>query len=179
MTAKLQGGLDGDGLKIGVVVARFNDFITARLLEGATSALTSNGVREDEITVAWVPGSFEIPVIARRMAESARFDAVVCLGAVIKGETDHYLHIAEQTAAGIARAGQKSGVPVIFGVLTTDTVEQAIERSGGADGEHVAEPLGMSKPEIDDAQGDGGNSGYSAGLSAIEMANLVRSLDAG
>ena len=177
MTARLHGELDGDGMMIGVVVARFNDFITSRLLEGTTSSLTLNGVREDDITIAWVPGSFEIAVIARKMAESARFDAVVCLGAVIKGETDHYHHIAWQTASGIARAGQDTGVPVIFGVLTTDTMEQAIERSGGADGRHITEPLGMSKSEIDTAPADGGNAGYSAGLAAIQMANLVRSLD--
>lgn len=157
MTVEISGTLEGDGLRIGIVVASFNDFITSRLLDGAQSALARHGVREDDVTVARVPGSFEIPLIARNMSESGRYDAVICLGAVIKGETDHYEHVASQTASGIANASGSTGIPVIFGVLTTATVEQAINRSGGKQG----------------------NNGYNAALAAIEMANLVRALDTG
>ena len=131
MSTDLQGGLQGQGLKIGIVVARFNGFVTSRLLEGARSALIQHGVLDDSMTVASVPGSFEIPLVAKKMAESARYDAVVCLGAVIRGETDHYEYIAGEAAKGISQAGLDAGVPVIFGVLTTDTVEQAIDRAGG------------------------------------------------
>ncbi len=155
MTTELQGRLEGRGLRIGIVVARFNDFITSRLLEGAKAALARHGVRDQDVTVAWVPGSFEIPVIAKKMAESGKHDAVVCLGAVIRGETDHYERVASEAAKGIAGAALASGVPVIFGVLTTDTVEQAINRAGGKQG----------------------NSGYTSGVAAIEMANLARDLD--
>ena len=155
MTRELQGSLDGNGLRIGVVVAEFNEFITSRLLEGAKAALASHGVSEDEVTIAWVPGSFEIPLVAREMAQSGQYDAVVCLGAVIRGETDHYNYVAGEAAKGVANASVSSGIPVIFGVLTTDTVEQAINRAGGKQG----------------------NTGYNAGVSAIRMANLMRSLD--
>ncbi len=155
MTREIEGGLQGEGLRIGVVVARFNNFVTAKLLEGAQSALAGHGVADDDVTVVRVPGSFEIPVVARKMAESDRFDAVVCLGAVIRGETDHYEHVAGEAAKGIASASVTTGKPVVFGVLTTDTVEQAINRAGGKQG----------------------NSGYSAAVAAIEMANLLRSLD--
>ena len=155
MTREIAGGLQGEGLRIGVVVARFNSFITAKLLEGAQSALAGHGVADDDVTVVRVPGSFEIPVVARKMAESDRFDAVVCLGAVIRGETDHYEHVAGEAAKGIANASVMTGKPVVFGVLTTDTVEQAINRAGGKQG----------------------NSGYSAAVAAIEMANLLRALD--
>ena len=155
MTREIEGGLQGEGLRIGVVVARFNSFITAKLLEGAQSALAGHGVADDDVTVVRVPGSFEIPVVARKMAESDRFDAVVCLGAVIRGETDHYEHVAGEAAKGIANASAMTGKPVVFGVLTTDTVEQAINRAGGKQG----------------------NSGYSAAVAAIEMANLLRALD--
>ena len=156
MSKELQGGLQGEGLAIGVVVARFNDFITAKLLEGAKHALSRHGVRDEDVTVASVPGSFEIPVVARKMAESGRYNAVVCLGAVIRGETDHYEYVAGEAAKGIANVSSSTGVPVIFGVLTTDTVEQAINRAGGKQG----------------------NSGYNAGVVAVEMANLMRKLDA-
>ena len=155
MTREIEGGLQGEGLRIGVVVARFNSFVTAKLLEGAQSALASHGVADDDVTVVRVPGSFEIPVVARKMAGSDRFDAVVCLGAVIRGETDHYEHVAGEAAKGIANASVMTGKPVVFGVLTTDTVEQAINRAGGKQG----------------------NSGYSAAVTAIEMANLLRALD--
>ena len=156
MSRELQGNLQGQGLKIGVIVARFNDFITSRLLEGAKAGLLSHGVRDEDVTVAWVPGSFEIPLTARKMAESKSYDAVTCLGAVIRGATDHYEHVAGEAAKGIANASVSTGTPVIFGVLTTDTLEQAINRAGAKQG----------------------NSGYNAAVSAVEMANLMRALDA-
>lgn len=155
MTREIQGELHGAGLRIGMVVARFNDFFTSKLQDGAMAALTSHGVRDDDITVVSVPGAFEIPLVAKKMAESGRHDAVICLGAVIRGETGHYEYVAGEAAKGIANASISTGVPVIFGVLTTDTVDQAINRSGGK----------------------AGNNGHSAALTAIEMANLVRALD--
>ena len=180
MTTQLQGDLQGRGLTIGIVVARFNESITSRLLEGAKTALAKHGVRDRDVTVAWVPGSFDIPLIAKLMADSRRFDAVVCLGAVIRGDTDHYEHVASGAASGIANAGLAAGVPVIFGVLTTDIVDQAIDRSGGEDGSYVAAARGTSKPDAADVNASGrhGNSGYNAGVAAIEMANLVRDLRA-
>ncbi len=155
MSVELQGGSNGEGLRIAVVVATFNDFITSKLLEGALAALDRHGVRDGDITIARVPGSFELPLAAKKLAESARHDAVICLGAVIRGETDHYEHVAGEAAKGIANASINSGLPVIFGVLTTDTLEQAINRAGGKQG----------------------NNGYNAALAAIEMANLMRALD--
>lgn len=156
MAIELQGSLQGEGLRVAVVVAQFNDFVTARLLKGARAALSQHGVSEESVTVVSVPGSFEIPAVAKRLAETGKHDAVVCLGAVIRGETDHYGHVAGEAAKGIAAASMSSAVPVIFGVLTTDTVEQAINRAGGK----------------------GGNHGYSAATTAIEMANLVKAIDA-
>ena len=156
MSVEMQGGTNGEGLRIAIVVANFNDFITNRLLDGARAALARNGVRDDDVTVVSVPGSFELPLVAKKLAESKRHDAVISLGAVIRGETDHYEHVAGEAAKGIANAGLSSGVPIIFGVLTTDTLEQAINRAGGKQG----------------------NNGYGAGLAAIEMANLMRVLDA-
>ena len=172
MTTEVEGELRGDGLRVGIVVARFNEFVTSKLLNGARAALADNGVLDKDVTVAWVPGSFEIPSIARKMSDSGRYDAVVCLGAVIRGETDHYEHVAGQAARGIADAGRESGVPVIFGVLTTNTVEQAVERAGGQEGAHTETPRAPSKTP------SSGNSGYNAGVAAIQMANLVRALDA-
>ncbi len=157
MTQEVRGDLRGEGLRVGVVVARFNDFITSRLLDGAKAALSSHGVRDEDITIASVPGSFEIPLTAKKLAGSGRYDAVICLGAVIKGETDHYEHVAGEAAKGISAVALATGVPTIFAVLTTDTLEQAINRAGGKQG----------------------NSGYSAGVAAIEMANLLRALDGG
>ena len=154
MPTEMRGSLQGEGLRVAVVVARFNDFITSRLLEGATAALSQYGVVDEDITVVSVPGSFEIPFVAKRLAASNHHDAVVCLGAVIRGETDHYEHVAGEAAKGIGAAGVSSGVPVIFGVLTTDTVEQAINRAGGKSG----------------------NYGYSAAVTAIEMANLAKQI---
>lgn len=156
MSVELQGGMNGEGLRVAIVVATFNDFITSKLLDGSRAALARHGVRDDDVSVASVPGSFELPLVAKKLAESGQHDAVICLGAVIRGETDHYEHVAGEAAKGIASAGLSSGVPVIFGVLTTDTLEQAINRAGGKQG----------------------NNGYGAGLAAIEMANLMRALDA-
>ena len=156
MSVELQGGMNGEGLRIGIVVATFNEFITSKLLDGAQAALARHGVRDDDVSVASVPGSFELPLVAKKLAESGQHDAVICLGAVIRGETDHYEHVAGEAAKGISNAAMSTGVPVIFGVLTTDTLEQAINRAGGKQG----------------------NNGYGAGLAAIEMANLMRALDA-
>ena len=157
MSRKLSGSLNGEGLRVGVVVAEFNDFITSRLQEGAVAGLDEHGVRDDDVTIASVPGSFELHLVARKMADSGQYDAVICLGAVIRGETDHYSHVAGEAAKGIANASVSSGVPVIFGVLTTDTVEQAINRAGGKQG----------------------NNGYGAAVAAVRMANLVRAIDTG
>ena len=156
MSVEFQGGMNGEGLRIGIVVATFNEFITSKLLDGAQAALARHGVRDDDVTVASVPGSFELPLVAKKLAESGQHDAVICLGAVIRGETDHYEHVAGEAAKGISNAAMSTGVPVIFGVLTTDTLEQAINRAGGKQG----------------------NNGYGAGLAAIEMANLMRALGA-
>jgi len=150
----IEGKLDGAGLRIGIVCARFNDLITERLLAGARDGLVRHGVDDDAITVAWVPGSFEIPLAARAMAGSGRYDAVICLGAVIRGATGHYEQVANHCAAGIARAGLDTGVPVIFGVLTTETIEQAIERAGTK----------------------AGNKGFEAAAGAIETARVLSQL---
>jgi len=151
---QLNGQLSASSLKIGIVVSRFNDFITRRLLEGAEDALLRHGASPEAITVAWVPGAVEIPLLAKRLAASSDYDAVICLGAVIRGATSHYDHVCSMVASGIAAAALETGVPVIFGVLTTDTIEQAIERSGTK----------------------AGNKGFEAAVSAIEMANLLRRL---
>ena len=148
------GALRGDGLRIGVVCGRFNDLVTARLLDGALDSLARHGVDRDSILVAWVPGAFEIPLAALRLAGSGEVDAVVCLGAVVRGATGHYEHVAGQCAAGVQRAQLDTGVPVVFGVLTTDTSEQALERAGGK----------------------GGNRGFEAATAAIEMVDLLRQL---
>lgn len=156
MGRELEGALSGTGLRVGVVVAKFNDLVTTRLLEGARAGLRRLGVDDADVDVAWVPGSMEIPLVAQRLAGGGRYDAVICLGAVIRGSTPHFDYVAAGAATGIARASQQSGVPVIFGVLTTDTLEQALERAG-------------SKM---------GNKGYDAAFAAVEMANLMRTLDA-
>ena len=156
MSKDVQGDLKGEGLSIGIVVARFNEFITGKLLDGAKAGLARHGVRDEDVTVAWVPGSFEIPLVAQKMAESGRHHAIVCLGAVIRGETDHYEHVAGEAASGIANASVASGIPVILSVITSDTVEQAINRAGGKQG----------------------NLGYNGAVAAIEMANLMTALDA-
>ncbi|TET74262.1 MAG: 6,7-dimethyl-8-ribityllumazine synthase [Dehalococcoidia bacterium] len=154
MAKRYVGKLLGEGLKFGVVVARFNDFITSRLLEGAQDTLSRHGVKEEDIDIAWTPGSFEIPLIAKKMAESGRYDAVVCLGAVIRGGTPHFDYIAAEVSKGIAKVGLDTGLPVILGVVTADTLEQAIERAGTK----------------------AGNYGSQAALHAIEMANLGKAI---
>jgi len=154
MTTAYEGQLRGDGLRVGIAAARFNDFITERLLSGARDGLVRHGVDESSITVAWAPGAFELPLVAQRMAASGEYDAVVCLGAVIRGATGHYEHVAGQCASGIQRVQLDTGVPVVFGVLTTETVEQAIERAGTK----------------------AGNKGFESAMTAIEMADLLRQL---
>ncbi|MCI0184089.1 MAG: 6,7-dimethyl-8-ribityllumazine synthase [Acidibacillus sp.] len=149
-----EGHLVGTGLRIGIVIARFNDFISTRLLSGAQDSLIRHGVEAERVDVAWVPGAFEIPLIAKKMAESGRYDAIIALGAVIRGSTPHFDFVAAETAKGIASTALHSGIPVCFGVLTTDTIEQAIERAGTK----------------------AGNKGWEAAVTAIEMANLHRSL---
>ena len=153
--AKIHSGkLIGTGLKFAIVVSRFNEFVTSKLLSGAMDSLVRHGVSDNAIEVAWVPGSFEIPFAAQRMAASKKFDAVICLGAVIRGQTPHWEFIAGEVAKGIAKIGMDTGVPTVFGVLTTDTLEQAIERAGTKSG----------------------NKGVDAALSAIEMANLLKEI---
>ena len=154
MSKQYEGMLLGKGLKFGVVISRFNEFFSQKMLEGARDALLRHGVNEDDVEQAWTPGSFEIPLIAQKMAETKKYDAIICLGAVIRGSTPHFDHIAAEVTKGIARVNLDTGVPVIYGVITTDTLEQAIERSG-------------SKV---------GNKGYDAAVSAIEMANLMKSI---
>jgi 6,7-dimethyl-8-ribityllumazine synthase len=148
------GKLVGEGLKFGVVVARFNEFITSKLLDGAQDTLTRHGVKEADIDVAWTPGSFEIPLIAKKMAESGRYDAIICLGAVIRGGTPHFDYIAAEVSKGIASVSLGTGLPVILGVITADTLEQAIERAGTKSG----------------------NYGSQAAVHAIEMANLGKAI---
>jgi 6,7-dimethyl-8-ribityllumazine synthase len=144
-------------MRIAIACGRFNDLITERLLAGATDGLLRHGVDEGSITVVWAPGAFELPLVAKRLASSGEYEAVICLGAVIRGATGHYEQVANQSAAGIQRAGLDTGVPVVFGVLTTDTVEQAIERAGTKSG----------------------NKGFEAAETAIEMADLLRQLPKG
>jgi 6,7-dimethyl-8-ribityllumazine synthase len=149
-----QGALLAQGLKFGVVVSRFNEFISSRLLDGAQDALLRHGAKEEDIEMAWTPGSFEIPLIAQKMAESKKYDAVICLGAVIRGGTPHFDYVAAEASKGIAKVSLDTGVPVIFGIITADTLEQAIERAGVKEG----------------------NMGAKAAVGAIEMANLMKSL---
>lgn len=155
MTVKVnEGKLISQDLKFGIVVGRFNEFISSKLLGGAIDAVIRHGGDENNIEVAWVPGAFEIPLVAQKMANSKRFDAVICIGAVIRGSTPHFDYVASEVSKGIAKVSLDSGIPVIFGVLTTDTIEQAIERAGTK----------------------AGNKGYDAAVTAIEMANLMKIL---
>lgn len=154
MSDTYAGSLNGAGVRVAIVVARFNETVTRPLLDGAREGLTRLGVDAGEIDVAWIPGCFELPLVAKRLAASGRYDAVICLGAVIRGETAHFDYVAGQAASGIARAALDTGVPVIFGVLTTDTLEQAINRAGAK----------------------AGNKGFDAALTAVEMATLLRAL---
>lgn len=150
-----EGKLVGNGKKFGIVVSRFNEFITSKLLSGAIDALTRHGVNESDIQIAWTPGSFEIPLIAKKMAESKKYNAIICLGAVIRGETPHFDYVAAEVSKGIAKISLDTGIPVIFGVLTTDTIDQAISRAGTKSG----------------------NKGFDAAVTAIEMANLCELLE--
>ena len=149
-----EGSLVAQNIKVGIVAARFNEFITSKLLGGALDGLTRHGVKEEDIKVAWVPGAFEIPIVAKQMAESGKYDAVICLGAVIRGSTSHYELVCSEVAKGVAQVGLQTGVPVLFGVITTENIEQAIERAGSK----------------------AGNKGYDCALSAIEMVNLRKQL---
>lgn len=143
----LEGALDGAGLRVCIVVARWNEFVTRKLLEGAESQLGERGVRKEDVTVAWVPGAFEVPTAAKWAASSGKFDAVICLGAVIRGETAHFEYVAGGAAEGIAAVSRETGVPVIFGVLTVDNVEQAMSRTGGKDG-HKGEEAAQAAIEM-------------------------------
>jgi 6,7-dimethyl-8-ribityllumazine synthase len=154
MSKPIEGMLLGKGLKFGLVTSRFNEFITKKLVEGAQDALLRHGVNQEDIDVAWVPGSFEIPLVAKKLAQTKRYDGIICLGAVIRGGTPHFEYIAAEVTKGIAAVGLETGLPVIYGVVTADTLEQAIERAGTKEG----------------------NEGFKAAASAIEMANLVKSI---
>jgi len=154
MSRYFEGVLLGKGLKFGVVVSRFNEFLTRKLLDGTQDALLRHGVDEEDIEVAWVPGAFEIPLVAKKLAETRRFNAIICLGAVVRGGTPHFEYIAAEVTKGIAKVGLDTGLPIIYGVITADTLEQAIERSGAKMG----------------------NRGFQAAVEAIEMANLVKSI---
>lgn len=151
----IEGTLNAQGLRIAIVTARFNDFITSRLLEGANESLRRHGIREADVTEVWVPGAFELPLTAQTLAETGDYDAVICLGAVIRGATTHYDYVCNEAAKGIAAAGLKTGIPVIFGVITTETIEQAIERAGTK----------------------AGNKGWDAGMAAIEMSTLMQRIN--
>jgi len=152
-----EGRLVGEGLRFAIVVSRFNEFISTRLLDGALDALMRHGVVREDVEVAFVPGSFEIPLAAKKLASSKRYDAIICLGAVIRGATPHFDYVAAEVSKGIANVGLETGVPVMFGVLTTDSIEQAIERAGTK----------------------AGNKGFDTAVGAIEMANLLRQIEAG
>lgn len=150
-----EGKVVADGIKIGIVAARFNEFITSKLVSGAMDGLLRHNVKEEDIHVAWVPGAFEIPLIASKMAKSGKYDAVICVGAVIRGSTSHYDYVCSEVSKGIANVSLNSDIPVMFGVLTTENIEQAIERAGTK----------------------AGNKGYDCALGAIEMVNLIREIE--
>lgn len=151
MKQVFEGKLIGEGLKFGVVVGRFNEFISNKLLSGTMDALKRHDVAEEDVEVAWVPGAFEIPLIAKKMAKSNKYDAVICLGAVIRGDTPHFDYVCNEVSKGVGKVGLQEEIPVMFGVITTDTIEQAIERAGTK----------------------AGNKGWEAAVSALEMANLI------
>lgn len=150
----LEGNLIGQGIKVGIVAGRFNEFIVSKLVGGAVDALKRHGINEEDITLAWVPGAFEIPLVAKKMAQNSDYDAVICLGAVIKGSTSHFDYVCSEVSKGVATVSLNSEKPVIFGVLTTDSIEQAIERAGTK----------------------AGNKGYDAAVTAIEMVNLMKNI---
>ncbi len=151
-----EGKLINDGIRVGIIATRFNEFITSKLLGGAMDGLLRHDIKEEDVDVAWVPGAFEIPLIASKMAKSGKYDAVICLGAVIRGATSHYDYVCAEVSKGIATVALQSEIPVMFGVLTTDTIEQAIERAGTK----------------------AGNKGYDCALGAVEMVNLIRAIEA-
>jgi 6,7-dimethyl-8-ribityllumazine synthase len=150
----LEGNLTAEGLKLGIVVARFNEFITSKLLSGAIDTLHRHGANDDDVDVAWVPGAFEIPLAAKKMAETKKYDAIICLGAVIRGSTSHYDYVCNEVSKGVAQVGMATGVPTIFGVVTTENIEQAIERAGTK----------------------AGNKGVDSAMAAMEMANLLKNI---
>lgn len=150
----LEGNLTAEGLKLGIVVARFNEFITSKLLSGAIDTLHRHSANDDDIDVAWVPGAFEIPLAAKKMAETKKYDAIICLGAVIRGSTSHYDYVCNEVSKGVAQVGMATGVPTIFGVVTTENIEQAIERAGTK----------------------AGNKGVDSAMAAMEMANLLKNI---
>ena len=152
----LEGKVVAQGMKVGIVASRFNSFIVQKLLDGAVDGLVRHGVAEEDITAAWVPGAFEIPIVAKQMAESGKYDAVICVGAVIRGSTSHYELVCSEVAKGVAQVSLQTGVPVLFGVITTENIEQAIERAGSK----------------------AGNKGYDCAVGAVEMVNLIRELEA-
>ncbi len=149
-----EGKLVSENIKVGIVVARFNEFITSKLLGGAIDGLKRENVKEEDIEVAWVPGAFEIPLIAKKMANSKKYDAVICLGAVIRGATSHYDYVCAEVSKGVAQVSMGTDIPVMFGILTTDTIEQAVERAGTK----------------------AGNKGFECAQGAIEMVNLIREM---
>ncbi len=154
MKNKIEGKLIGQDMKVGIVVGRFNEFISGKLLEGAFDGLKRHGVEEENITTVWVPGSFEIPLVAQKMAKSENYDGIICLGAVIRGETPHFDYVSAEVSKGVAKVGLDTEMPVIFGVLTTDTIEQAISRAGTK----------------------AGNKGFDAAMTLIEMVNLLKKI---
>jgi len=154
MPKVIQGDLSAKGIKFGIVAARFNDFITSRLVDGAVDGLLRHGAVESDIELVKVPGAYEIPLVAKKMAQTKKYQAIICLGAVIRGATPHFEYVSAEVSKGVAMVGMESGLPVIFGVLTTDSIEQAIERAGTKSG----------------------NKGWDAAISAIEMANLMKQL---
>jgi len=150
-----EGQLVSENIRVGIVASRFNEFIVSKLLSGAVDGLKRHNVRDSDIEVAWVPGAFEVPLIAAKMAKSEKFDAVICLGAVIRGSTSHYDYVCSEVSKGIANVSVNSGIPVMFGVVTTDTIEQAVERAGTK----------------------AGNKGFDSAVAAIEMVNLIREIE--
>ncbi len=154
MVRELKGDLQGQGLRIAIIAARFNELVTLRLVEGARDALARHGVTDEDTLLAWVPGSFELPVAAKTLAETRQYDSIICLGTVIRGETTHYDMVAGNASGGIGRVALETGIPVMFGVLTTENMDQAINRAGGKSG----------------------NLGYNAAVGAIEMARLLRAM---
>jgi 6,7-dimethyl-8-ribityllumazine synthase len=154
MSKVFEGMLQGKGLKLAVVISRFNEFITGKLLDGAKDALKRHGVNDIDIDIAWAPGSFEIPLVAKKLADTKKYDAIICLGAVIRGATPHFEYVANEVSKGIAKVGLETGIPIAYGIVTADNLEQAIERAGTK----------------------AGNRGFDAAANAIEMANLLRGI---